>query len=56
MMTESSEIIAKAAAWMQARAWKAELAKERGGVHPERGRAEQSPFEHGVIEVDVIHE
>jgi hypothetical protein len=37
-MMDRAEVIAKAAAWMQARGWKAKLAKKRGG--------EQSLFEH----------
>jgi len=45
MMTESSEIIAKAAAWMQARGLKAKPAKKQGGIHPDHRRREQSLFE-----------
>jgi hypothetical protein len=45
-MIERSELMVKAAAWMQARGWKAKLAKKRG--------REQSLFEHTLIEIDVL--
>lgn len=45
---ERSELMAKAAAWMQARGWKQKLAKRRG--------QEQSLFEHSLIELDVLLE
>jgi hypothetical protein len=45
-MIERTELIAKAAAWMQARGWKAKLAKKRGG--------EQSLFEHALIEIEAL--
>lgn len=41
-------LIARAAAWMQARGWKAKLAKRRD--------YEQSLFEHSLIELDVLVE
>jgi len=44
-MIERKELMAKAAAWMQARGWKGKLAKQRG--------REQSPFEHTLIEIDI---
>lgn len=40
-MIERRELIAKAAAWVQARGWKARVAKKRGH--------EQSMFEHSRI-------
>jgi hypothetical protein len=45
-MIERTELIAKAAAWMPARGWKARLAKRR--------RGEQPLFEHTLIEIDVL--
>jgi hypothetical protein len=45
-MTERSELMAKAAAWMQARRWRGKLAKKRG--------REQSLFEHTLIEIDAL--
>ena len=44
-MMERSEVMAKAAAWMQARGWRRKLAKKRGG--------EQSLFEHTLIEINL---
>jgi hypothetical protein len=46
MMIAHVEIIAKAAAWMQARGWKRKLAKQRGH--------EQSLFSHTLIEIDAL--
>ena len=46
---EHSELLTRAAAWMQARGWKVKLAKRRGGVYPERSRRE-----HSLIELDVL--
>jgi hypothetical protein len=43
---DRSELIASAAASMQARGWKRKLAKKRG--------REQSLFEHTLIENDVL--
>jgi hypothetical protein len=54
-----SELLMRAAAWMQARGWKQKIAKRRGGVYPacpERSRREQSLFEHRLIELDVLLE
>jgi hypothetical protein len=45
-MIERNELMATAAAWMQARGWKAKLAKKRGH--------EQSLFKHTLIEIDVL--
>lgn len=45
-MIERAEILARAAAWMHERGWRARLAKKRG--------YEQSLFEHSLIEVDVL--
>jgi hypothetical protein len=45
---EYQGIMARAAAWMQARGWKGKLAKRRG--------FEQSLFEHSLIELDVLLE
>lgn len=45
-MLDRAELMAKAAAWMQARGWKVRLAKKRA--------YEQSLFEHSLIEVDVL--
>jgi hypothetical protein len=44
-MIERTELMAKAAAWMQVRGWKGKLAKQRG--------REQSLFEHGLIGASV---
>lgn len=55
-MIERTEVIGKAAAWMQAREWKGKLAKKREGVYPEHRRREQSLFEHSLVEVDVLLE
>lgn len=48
MVIERTDLMAKTAAWMQARGWKSRLAKKRG--------YEQSLFEHSLIEVDVLLE
>ncbi len=45
-MIDRAEVVATAAAWMQARGWKRKLAKQRG--------REQSLFEHTLIEIDVL--
>ena len=47
-MIERRELIAKAAAWMQARGWKRKLAKRRG--------REQSLLDHTFIEIDVLRQ
>lgn len=47
-VAEPHNIIASASAWMQARGWKAKLAKSRS--------FEQSLFEHTLIELDVLLE
>ena len=44
-MIDRTELMAKAAAWTQARGWKGKLAKKRG--------REQGLFEHTWIEVAV---
>jgi len=44
-MIECRELMAKAAAWMQARGWKGKPAKRR--------RGEQSLFEHTLIEIHL---
>jgi hypothetical protein len=45
-MIERRELIAKAAAWMQARGWKGRLAKRRAGEQSmvERTRVELQPL------------
>jgi len=45
MVLERVELMTRAATWMQARGWKAKLAKKRG--------YEQSLFEHSLIEIDI---
>ena len=47
-MIERRELMAKAAAWMQGRGWKARVAKKRG--------YEQSLVEHRLIEVHLLLE
>jgi hypothetical protein len=45
---DRTELITKAAVWMQAREWRSKLAKRRG--------YEQSLFDHSLIELDVLFE